>query len=154
MRFLFCLPVLLILLTGQAAAFSVEAQALVDEAAANCADFEDGTFDPGEARHEVTLRQYAGSLTVEIIDESAYSCSSAASLFCGSGGCMLHVIAQGQVTSWQVTGWQVVEWGPDSILLLGRDGGWCGGAGAEVCYEAVVWSNGRPLTVGPVPAQR
>ena len=54
----------------------------------------------------------------------------------------------------ELTGWRLVEWGPDQVLLIGRDGGWFGGAGAEVCYEALLWSNGTILTVGPAPEIR
>ena len=67
---------------------------------------------------------------------------------------MLNLVVDGSVRAWQATGWQMIEWGPDTILLIGRDGGWCGGAGAEVCYEALVWSNGQVLTVGPKPELR
>ena len=67
---------------------------------------------------------------------------------------MLNLIVDGTVQAWQATGWRLVEWGPDQILLIGRDGGWCGGAGAEVCYEALIWSNGNILTVGPDPEDR
>ena len=85
--------------------------------------------------------------------KTKYACSAAASLYCGTGGCMLNLIVDGAVRAWQATGWRLIDWGPDRILLIGRDGGWCGGAGAEVCYEALVWSNGRVLTVGPAPEQ-
>lgn len=84
-----------------------------------------------------------------LVDESKLQCSSAASAYCGSGGCMLHAVVGDEVASWQATGWQVLDWNRDRILLIGRDGGWCGASGAERCYEAVVWSDGRFLTVAP-----
>ena len=149
-----CLLMLLALCAAPAWALSPEAQALLDRAAAECASFENGVFEAGEAVQEFSLRNYMGDLEVEVIDESAFACSSAASLYCGSGGCLLNVVAEGTVTSWQATGWQIVSWGPNDILLLSRDGAWCDGSGAEVCYEAVVWSDGRPLTVGPPPETR
>ena len=71
--------------------------------------------------------------------------------YCGTGGCMLNLIVNGETMAWQATGWRLIDWGPDRILLVGRDGGWCGGASAEVCYEALVWSNDKILTVGPEP---
>ena len=67
---------------------------------------------------------------------------------------MINLIIDGSVRAWQATGWKLIDWGQDRILLIGRDGGWCGGAGAEVCYEAIVWSNGKILTVGPAPEAR
>lgn len=135
-------------------AISPKAQDLMDRAAAECRDFENGEFDSGEAVSEIELRSQFGTVLAEIIDESEYACSSAASLYCGSGGCMLNLIVEGQVRAWQATGWQLIDWGPDRILLIGRDGGWCGGARAEVCYEALIWSDGRILTVGPPPELR
>lgn len=135
-------------------AVSPQAQDLMDRAAADCGDFENGEFDAGEAVKEIELRSQFGAVDAELVDESEYACSSAASLYCGTGGCMLNLIVEGMVSSWQVTGWLLIDWGPDRILLIGRDGGWCGGAGAEICYEALVWSNGRILTVGPAPEFR
>ncbi len=132
-------------------AASQEAQQIIERAAADCKDFENGEFDQGDAVTEIELRSQFGTVKAELVDESQYSCSSAASMYCGTGGCMLNLIVDGEIMSWQATGWRFIDWGPDRILLIGRDGGWCGGAGAEVCYEALVWSNGKILTVGSAP---
>ncbi len=135
-------------------AMSPEAKQLIDRAAADCHSFENGEFDAGDAVTTIELRSQFGVVDAELVDESQYACSSAASLFCGTGGCMLNLIVDDEIRAWQATGWQLIDWGPDRILLIGRDGGWCGGAGAEVCYEAVVWSDGKILTVGPAPESR
>ncbi|AXT27498.1 hypothetical protein D1823_13500 [Ruegeria sp. AD91A] len=132
-------------------AASQEAQRIIESAAADCKNFENGEFDQGDAVTEIELRSQFGAVKAEIVDESQYSCSSAASMYCGTGGCMLNLIVDDETMSWQATGWRLIDWGPDRILLIGRDGGWCGGAGAEVCYEALVWSNGKILTVGSSP---
>lgn len=144
----------MVLIAHPAFATSEQAQALVDRAAAECASFENGTFDAGDAVQDINLRAQMGSVVGELVDESAFACSSAASLYCGTGGCMLHLVVQNSVTSWQVTGWQRLDWGPSTILLLGRDGVWCDASGAEVCFEAVTWSNDRWLTVGPEPERQ
>lgn len=144
----------MLLSVGAAFAVSPEAQALLDEAAALCTGFENGQFDAGDAVTGIILTSQLGSVDAELVDESKYACSSAASMYCGSGGCMLNVVVDGTVTAWQATGWRLLDWGPDTILLIGRDGGWCGGAGAEVCYEALVWSDGKVLTVGTGPEVR
>ena len=132
---------------------SPQAKQLIDRAAADCQSFENGEFYAGDAVTLIELSSQFGTVEAELVDESQYSCSSAASLYCGTGGCMLNLIVDGKISAWQATGWKLIDWGPDRILLIGRDGGWCGGAGAgaEVCYEAVVWSNGKVLTVGPAP---
>lgn len=142
---------MLVLSAGSAMAVSPEAQQLIDRAAADCQSYENGEFDQGNAVTEIELRSQFGGVSAELVDESQYACSSAASLYCGTGGCMLNLVVNGATMAWQATGWRLIDWGPDSILLIGHDGGWCGGAGAEVCYEALVWSNGRILTVGPPP---
>ena len=154
MRIALSMMLALLLSSLSVFAASPEAQSLIDRAAEECRSFENGEFDPGEALTEIDLWSQFGSVTAELIDESKFACSSAASLFCGSGGCMLNLIVDGEISAWQATGWRTIEWGPDRILLIGRDGGWCGGAGAEVCYEALVWSNGKMLTVGPAPEKR
>lgn len=135
-------------------AMSPQAKQLIDRAAADCQSFENGEFDAGNAVSAIELSSQFGAVEAELIDESQFACSSAASLYCGTGGCMLNLVLDGKISAWQATGWKLIEWGPDRILLIGRDGGWCGGAGAEVCYEAVVWSNGKFLTVGPAPESR
>jgi len=140
--------------TLSAFAASPEAQELMDRAAADCRSFDNGEFDAGDAVAEIELRSQFGTMTAELVDESKFACSSAASLYCGTGGCMLNLIVDGTVRAWQATGWRLIEWGPDQFLLIGRDGGWCGGSGAQVCYEALVWSNGTILTVGPSPESR
>ena len=140
---------MLFLCAGAAMAVSPEAQQLIDRAAADCQALESGEFDQGDAVTEIELRSQFGTVDAELVDESQYACSSAASLYCGTGGCMLNLVVNGETMAWQVTGWRLIDWGPDRILLIGRDGGWCGGAGAEVCYEALVWSEDRILTLGP-----
>jgi hypothetical protein len=135
-------------------AMSPQAKQLIDRAAADCQSFENGEFDAGNAVSAIELSSQFGTVEAELIDESQFACSSAASLYCGTGGCMLNLVLDDKISAWQATGWRLIEWGPDRILLIGRDGGWCGGAGAEVCYEAVVWSNGKFLTVGPAPESR
>lgn len=141
----------IMLSASSALALSLEAQQLIDRAAADCQSFENGEFDQGNAVTEIELLSQFGTVNAELVDESQYACSSAASLYCGTGGCMLNLIVDGETMAWQATGWRLIDWGPDRILLIGRDGSWCGGAGAEVCYEALVWSNGKILTVGPTP---
>ena len=114
-----------------------------------CASFENGKFAHDDAIVEVDLTGNGESDTV--VDESRFSCSSAASMYCGSGGCMLHAIVGDESWRFQAEGWRMIQWHDRPILLIARDGGWCGGAGAQLCYEAVVWSNGDMLTVMPPP---
>lgn len=120
---------------------------ILAEAAASCTSFENGVFDPRDAVTQVELSGAAPSET--IVDESRFACSSAASMYCGSGGCMLHVVDGDTVATFQSEGWRVIDWDGRPILLISRDGGWCGGIGAQSCVEAVTWSLGEMLTVMP-----
>ncbi|MEE4119709.1 MAG: hypothetical protein V2I65_11890 [Paracoccaceae bacterium] len=120
---------------------------ILARAEAACAGFENGVFDAGTPVTEVDLD---GDGTPDrIVDESAFACSSAASMYCGTGGCMLHTIVGDEVRSFQAEGWRLDEWSGHTILLIARDGSWCGGAGAQLCFEAVTWSGGEMLTVMP-----
>jgi hypothetical protein len=120
---------------------------ILAEAEAACAGFESGIFDPADAVTEIDLT--GDGLPDTLIDESKFTCTTAASMYCGSGGCMLHAIVGDTETTWQSLGWKTLNWGPDTILLVGRDGGWCGGAGSQHCYEALNWSQGAFRSVMP-----
>jgi hypothetical protein len=120
---------------------------ILDKARGFCASFENGTFDAGDAVQSVDLNG-DGELDL-VVDESGFSCSSMASAYCGTGGCMLHAIIDDRSWSFQAESWRIIEWDSRPILLIARDGGWCGGAGSQICFEAVVWSVGEMLTVMP-----
>ncbi len=116
-------------------------------AEADCAALGDGVFTADDAVIEVDLD--GADPSDRLVDTSRFSCSSAASLYCGSGGCTLHAVIGGQRWSFQAEGWRMIDWDGVPVLLIARDGGWCGGAGAQLCFEAVNWSAGRMMTVMP-----
>jgi len=121
---------------------------IISEAREACESFENGTFDDGKAVSKMDLTD--NGILDTVIDESKFDCSSAKSLYCGSGGCKLHAIVGDDVWSFQAEDWRMIDWDGRPILLVARDGLWCGGdAGAQVCYEAIVWSHGKMLTVMP-----
>ncbi|MEE4118459.1 MAG: hypothetical protein V2I65_05545 [Paracoccaceae bacterium] len=136
---------LLALCAAQAAADPLDD--LIAEARASCEGYGNGVFEAGDAVHEVDLD--GDGAPDRVVDESAFACSSAASMYCGSGGCMLHAVVGETVASFQAEGWRMIDWDGRPILLVARDGGWCGGAGAQLCFEAVTWSMGQMLTVMP-----
>ena len=138
---------ILVGLSPPAAADPVEG--LLAEAAALCTGYESGVFEAGDAVHAVDLD--GDGAPDRLVDESAFACSSDASMYCGSGGCSLHAVVGDTVSTFQAEGWRVIDWDGRPILLVARDGGWCGGAGAQLCFEAVVWSHGEMLTVMPAP---
>lgn len=137
-----------------ASLLAVDAQAagsidtILAKAKSSCEAYDNGRFDAADSIQRIDLTGN-GSPDDAIVDESKFLCSSARSLLCGSGGCQLHAVIGDQSWTFQAEGWRMIEWDGRPILLVMRDGGWCGGAGAQVCYEAVAWSNGQMLTVMP-----
>jgi hypothetical protein len=120
---------------------------ILAEAEADCSSFEDGAFSAEYSVIEVDLD---GEPPLDrIVDTSRFTCSSVASLYCGSGGCTLHAVVDERSWSFQAEGWRMIDWDGLPILLIARDGGWCGGAGAQLCFEAVNWSAGQMMTVMP-----
>lgn len=127
---------------------SVLARQLVERARQTCAGFEHRRFSGGErAIAEVDLT--GDGMPEEIVDESAYRCSTAASLYCGSGGCMVRIVAHGKVFERLAKAWRIVEWGKSRIVLFALHGTACAGSGFQPCYEAVVWGGGHFLSVRP-----
>ena len=104
-----------------------------------------GEIDLGPGRGE------EGGDRGEVLDYARLLCEGAHSAFCGSGGCMLRVQVGRQAWEWQVEGWSMIELEGFRVLALARDGGWCGGAGAQLCFEVLKWDGQRFLTVGPAP---
>jgi hypothetical protein len=136
-----------LLLPAPTAAAAGPLENVLEEARKNCESFEDGIFEPRDAVQPVDL---TGDGVPEIVvDESRFSCSSAASMYCGTGGCMLRAIVGDQTFSWLAKGWEVVDWAGDRILLLQIHGANCGGTNLRRCYEAVVWTDDRFASVRP-----
>lgn len=117
--------------------------AFVEEARAACADFEGGTLavEWGAVRR-VDLD---GDLRPDwALNESGFACSSAASLFCGTGGCRTHFMVrdapgEGSVGSFLNRGWEAITFGRDRVVLLDVHGSACGGINPTPCVNAVVW---------------
>lgn len=112
--------------------------ARIDEAREACSDFEGGTLSVGwGAVRRVDLD---GDLRPDwALDESAFACSSAASLFCGTGGCRTHLLVGEALASFLNRGWEVVTFGRERVVLFDVHGSDCGGINPTPCVEAVVW---------------
>jgi len=142
-RFVPVLATLAFTVMAQPANAAELAGSVITEARKICEGFENGQFDAGSAVQQVDLD--GDGKTDTVIDESKFS---GASMYCGSGGCMLHTIVGDKENTFQVEGWRMIDWDGRPILLLARDGGWCGGAGAQLCFQAIYWSMGDMLTMG------
>lgn len=140
-----CLAVLL----PTAAAAADPVQAILDEAAAACASFENGTFAaPPAAMTAVDLTGDGRPDTV--VDELRFTCSTAASLYGGTGGSLIHAVVGPTRADFLTLGWKVIPMGQDVVLLMAVHGLHCDGTGSDPCFEAVTWNGDRFLSVrGP-----
>jgi hypothetical protein len=115
-------------------------QEKVEVATKTCANFENGEFDlEWGAVDRVDLD---GDLYHDwVLNESGFACSKAASLFCGTGGCMSHFLVEEEVHSLLNHGWDVVDCGPNKVLLADVHGSQCGGINPTPCVTASTWDN-------------
>ncbi len=74
-----------------------------------------------------------------VLDESAYACSTAVSLYCSTGGCMSHFLVDDDVTSFRNQGWTVLTFGRNRVLLTDVHGSSCGGNSPTPCFIARAW---------------
>lgn len=118
------------------------ADKIIAQSRGECRSFEGGVLEL--TKQAVTRADVSGDgQPDEIIDSSRFSCSSAASLFCGSGGCAVTIIVNDKPTEFLAKGWKIIKWDGQPILLLAVHGSECGGSNLRRCYRAVVWSDGK-----------
>lgn len=134
------LAALFTLLAAPALAQSTEA--VLAQAKADCVSIDNGSFTaPPEAVVQVDL---TGDGTADtLIDSGKFQCTTSASYWGGTGGNWLAVIAGGKQFDLLAQEWQVIPWNNLPVLLLWHNGGDCGGAGADPCVQALVWSDFR-----------
>ena len=110
----------------------------IEEAREACAEFNNGEF----------VLQWGGVSRVDldgdlrsdwVLDEFGFACSSAASLYCGTGGCMSHFLVGEALHSLFNQGWDLVTFGPHRVLLADVHGSQCGGINPTPCTTASIW---------------
>jgi hypothetical protein len=121
-------------LTGLPAALA-EKVTLAQQA---CANVENGEF--ALEWGAVTRADLDGDLQPDwVLDESAYACSTAVSLFCSTGGCMSHFLVGDVVASFRNQGWTLHTFGRNPVLLTRVHGSDCGGNSPTPCVAARAW---------------
>ncbi|MCA3508378.1 MAG: hypothetical protein IOD01_14050 [Rhodobacter sp.] len=129
-----------------AAAFA-DADAILADAAKACAEQDNGVFASEGAVRQIDM---TGDGTEDtIVDEALFTCTTAASLYAGSGGSMIHVFVNGTQSSFLVQGYETVRWGDNLIVLLALGGTDCNTINANPCFEALTWVEDRFVTVRP-----
>lgn len=117
---------------------------IIQESERECAAFESGTFSATE--RAITLQDVTGDgHPEEIVDASQFSCSTAASMWGGSGGTLLWVIVNGEKFEFLAHRWQVVDVDGQKVLLLAVHSSECSDT-VGPCYRALVWSDGFRTT--------
>ena len=129
--------------TGQANAqdwSGLPAQLLekIEAAQQACSDFDNGQFAlEFGAVHRVDLD---GDYYMDwVLDEVGFACSSAVSLYCGTGGCMSHFLVGDRMSSLLNRGWEMTNIGRDRVLLADVHGSQCGGINPTPCIVASAW---------------
>jgi len=103
-----------------------------------CADFENGDF--AMEWGAVARVDLDGDLRPDwVLNEVSFACSSAASLYCGTGGCMSHFLVGDVLGSVLNQGWDVADLGPYRVLLTDVHGSQCGGINPTPCVTASTW---------------
>ncbi len=112
--------------------------AKVEDARAACSVIENGEF--AIEWGAVSRVDLDGDLRADwVLDEVHFACSTAASLFCGTGGCMSHFLVGDQLGSLLNQGWEMANIVPIRVLLADVHGARCGGIGPTPCVTASVW---------------
>ena len=81
----------------------------------------------------------------QIVDASQFACSTAASMWGGTGGTMLWVVVDEQPYEFLAHRWKVVDMYGQNVLLLAVHSYQCGDS-VGPCYRALVWSDGFRTT--------
>ncbi|MEO1089007.1 MAG: hypothetical protein AAFX81_00095 [Pseudomonadota bacterium] len=138
----------LALLTAPPAA-AEDAASVLAKARADCASFDGGTLTVAEgAVREVDVT--GDGEPEEVVDYSGLQCSTAATFWCGTGGCSLDVIVDGRAYGFLARDWTVVPWHGLQVLLLRVHPSACGMApGLPPCVRALTWSGNAWRTVAP-----
>lgn len=113
-------------------------QEKVELAAQACSDFENGEFAM-EAGAIVRI-DLDGDLKADwVLNEHYFACSSAASLYGGTGGTMSHFMVGDHVYSLVNQGWEMRTLGRNRVLLAEVHGTQCDAYGYTPCVTAAVW---------------
>lgn len=109
-----------------------------------CADFNQGEFHlEWGAVEKVDLD---GDLYSDwVLNEQGYACSTAASLYCGTGGCLSHFLIGDEIHSLLNQGWDVSDFGRVRVVFADVHGTQCGGINPTPCVTASVWDSEQKI---------
>ena len=73
------------------------------------------------------------------LDMRLVSCSSARTLFCGTGGCAAHFVVGDSRAEFLIKGWRMTDLGGLRALLMKVHGAHCDGTNLTPCVRALTW---------------
>jgi hypothetical protein len=122
-----------------AADHSPAAASLVKKAESECG-YQGGQFHMEDSA--ISTYDFTGDgKPEEIVDASQFACSTAASMWGGTGGTMLWMVVDGTSYEFLAHRWKVVDMDGQNVLLLAVHSSQCGDT-IGPCYRALVWSDG------------
>ena len=143
---LFLILVMLSFLTPiSAAEFDSLSSEIIYKAEKDCSSFNSGEFSLSDG--VVTLHDFTGDgKPEEVVDGSQFACSSALTLWGGTGGTFLWVIVDNEIHEFLAHKWRVVDVDGQNVLLLAVHSSQCSDK-IGPCYRALVWDDGFRTTV-------
>lgn len=120
-------------------AFGTEAvDAILADAADECRSFENGELSVDMDLAVTQIDVTGDGVPDQLVDSTAFACSSAVSLFCGTGGCALDVVVNGKGFELLAKAW-VVEQGENGPVLK-TEVHWSQCDYQSFCWETLVWN--------------
>ncbi|MDX1704785.1 MAG: hypothetical protein R3235_10885 [Altererythrobacter ishigakiensis] len=102
-------------------------------------------FDQGEFALEwgaIERVDLDGDLYADwVLNERAFACSTAASLYGGTGGSMSHFLVGNELNSLLNQGWDVISVGRYRVVIADVHGSQCGGINPTPCVTSSVWDS-------------
>ena len=117
---------------------------IVQKAKQECNGFENGKFHATETA--ISLHDITGDGQLEeFVDGSKFSCSTALTLWGGTGGTHLWVVVAGKPYEFLAHRWQVTDIEGQRVLILAVHSSECSDT-VGPCYRAYVWQDGFRTT--------
>ena len=120
---------------------------IIQQARLECSGLDNGEFHATEKA--VALYDFTGDGNPEeLVDGAQFSCSTAATMWGGSGGSFLWIVVPDKTYEFLAHRWWVVDVDGQNVLLLAVHSSQCSDD-IGPCYRALVWQDGfRTTRVG------